>query len=267
MRGSLTAGEVIVTAGSVARTFSATTSTGVIMFDLTTLVRSCEESTISMTIRCARGSEWGSAEEDFLLFNGRTLAGRYHASESVVCVPKDMGVQMPQLFLPNKANVNGTNTNLGITTATFPAHVRMLSDHEYLRGDIMCPDTSTEYDVIVREECVPANGIFLTYTNTDGVLRYAVGRIRTSTMGAERATYTTNDDEVRNRPAHVIFGASEEITVDFINVPHGQYLEDILLSDEVIAYNGTVVAPVIPVDSSIIRKVGASDYTITFKLS
>ena len=259
----LTAGRLDVTAGERTRTFTATTSTGVIQFDITTFLRSSTADTATFDVHVTRGSVTNESLLTSQLFGGRTLAGRFHASESVVCLPA--GFSRADIFLPNIARVNGEQKPAGKVNVELPVTIQMMGGFEYFRGRTWKPIEETTYTITPRVECSGSDRVVLRYTNTDGVKRYAVGKVVSSAMSASAESYSRNTDEVTNRASRVTTGASETIQVAFFDTPVGQYLDDILLADDIVVVTYNVDTPVVITSSTIERKGDVDDYLLTFK--
>lgn len=107
--------------------------------------------------------------------------------------------------------------------------------------------------------------VAVSYTNTDGLKRYAVGRRVSTTTGYEGDTYNILD-LLKNVPQRVVYSASRSVVLAFNDINDGQHLEDLLLADDVEVYIDEDWLPAVVNTKSLTAKGDVNDYMLEFVL-
>lgn len=223
---------------------------------------------------------------DFITNQGRTMPYRIHGSTTIVHVP--------WMYSTNPSNVSvdilaNQRVMIGNDTLSEGVHHVQLANPGYEASiNVRSHDVSATFEygeiwdkhvatsiagLLVNIDyirCLPKNGIIVRYTDTDGCVRYASGQVLVNTVGGEHTVYKKRFGAV-NAPHHHIDAATEILKVGFDTVQPGEYLEDIMLSDDVsIVECGNAVindvAKIMPTTMTLERDGETKDIVITFKM-
>lgn len=275
-----------LTAGGVLTTYTHTTEIGDLTFRLTPYLRGLAHGT-TITVLCSVTSYDAddnpasyALKFDTKIVYGKTLQERHHGSEEVVTYERITDLQPLDLLKPSgwtgrisfgSLSAYYNNTDPDIVAQQYlspdPIIVRYgMSNTPIYRGDVWDETHSSGWDVRCVQICPPRNGIKLTYYNTDGCKRFAIGEVMKKTMNAERKEYRQGGVVYDEPPRSLVTGYAGTIEVGFRDVDPLQYLEDIMLSPVVTTSRGNERINVIPTTLQLVRDGQTKDIIITFKI-
>lgn len=275
-----------LTAGGVVTTYTHTTEIGDLTFHLTPYLRGLAHGTSITALYTV--TVWDSHQTTYThtdKFNtkivyGKTLQERHHGSEGVVTYERITDLQPLELLKPagwtgniyfgiGVVNYNNTGPDIVVQPYLSPGAIivkyRSLNTPIY-RGDVWDETNGGNWDVRCVQVCPVRNGIKLTYYNTDGCKRYAIGEVLKKTMSAERKEYRHGGVVYDEPPQSLVTGYAGTIEVGFRDVDPLQYLEDIMLSPVVTTARGNERINVIPTTLQLVRDGLTKDIIITFKI-
>lgn len=275
-----------LTAGGVVTTYTHTTEIGDLTFRLTPYLRGLAHGTgikalCSVTAYDSDDNPYSyTVKFDTKIVYGKTLQERHHGSEGVVTYESITDLQPLELLKPagwagriifgsNVVNYNNTDPDIVVQPYLSPHAIiveyRSLNTPIY-RGDVWDETNGGNWDVRCVQVCPARNGIKLTYYNTDGCKRYAIGEVLKKTMSAERKEYRHGGVVCDEPPQSLVTGYAGTIEVGFRDVDPLQYLEDIMLSPVVTTARGNEIINVIPTTLQLVRDGLTKDIIITFKI-
>lgn len=275
-----------LTAGGVVTTYTHTTEIGDLTFRLTPYLRGLAHGT-TITALCSV-TAYDSADNphnytlkfDMKIVYGKTLQERHHGSEGVVTYERITDLQPLELLKPagwtgritfgsNIVNYNNTYPDIVqqqyISPGAVEVHYRGNGNPIY-RGDVWDETNGKDWNVRCVQVCPARNGIKLTYYNTDGCKRFAIGEVLKKTMSAERKEYRHGGVVYDEPPQSLVTGYAGTIEVGFRDVDPLQYIEDIMLSPVVTTSRGSEIINVIPTTLQLVRDGITKDIIITFKI-
>lgn len=277
---------LVLTAGGVVTTYTHTTEIGDLTFRLTPYLRGLGHGT-TITALCSVTAYDADANPysytlkfDMKIVYGKTLQERHHGSEGVVTYERITDLQPLDLLKPagwygrirfgsNLQIYNDTDADIVqqqyLAPGAVEVHYRGYGNPIY-RGDVWDETYGKDWDVRCVQVCPTRNGIKLTYYNTDGCKRFAIGEVLKKTMSAERKEYRNGGVVYDEPPQSLVTGYAGTIEVGFRDVDPLQYLEDIMLSPIVTTTRGTDVINVIPTTLQMVRDGMTKDIIITFKI-
>lgn len=210
---------------------------------------------------------------------GKTLQERHHCSESVVVYEKAPDLVNFEILKPagwtgrvyfgaNTYTYNSNDASVNLITYASPGDmtIKYSGLTGIYRGEIFNDGKDAIWSVRCLQVCPAKNGIKLTYYNTDGCKRYAIGEVLKKTMAAERKECRKGGIVYDEPPRSLVTGYTGTIDVGFKDVEPGQYLEDIMLSPVVTTARGTDTINVIPTTLQMVRDGETKDIIITFKI-
>lgn len=275
-----------LTAGGVVTTYTHTSEIGDLTFRLTPYLRGLAHGTSITALYTV--TAWDSHNTssthtdkfDTKIVYGKTLQERHHGSEGVVTYERITDLQPLELLKPagwtgrilfgsNIVNYNNTDPDIVqqqyMSPRKIAAAYRSLNTPIY-RGDVWDETNDGNWDVRCVQVCPARNGIKLTYYNTDGCKRFAIGEVLKKTMNAERKEYRQGGVVYDEPPRSLVTGYAGTIEVGFRDVDPLQYLEDIMLSPVVTTSRGNERINVIPTTLQLVRDGQTKDIIITFKI-
>lgn len=267
------AATITITQGANTRTLSYESESKVLRFALTDTLKTLTLDTqVSVTVAASvNGTSQGSSAFNTTMHHGKTLSSRYHGSPSVVVLESGTSVE---LFYPGagywEAGGSVTSCTAGIVSVTLSGGSKRITQTVTggcYKGELWDSTFSTMHYVDVITPCTPVHGITIHYYDTDGIERVAIGEVKNAKTSAERVEYSTNETIILKRAESAITGVSQSVEVAFADVPKGQYLGDVIISDEVwCVVNGETI-PLTVVTSDIIDEgKDTADYLIEFQL-
>lgn len=275
-----------LTAGGIVTTYSNTSEIGDITFRLTSYLRGLAPGTAisalcDVTAFDSHGNPFAHAVKfDTKYVYGKTLQERHHGSEGVVVYERISDLQPLELLKPAGwagniyfGSMASSNSDPSPDIVSLPyvspgiveVQYRSLTTPIY-RGDVWDETNAGIWAVRCVQVCPPANGIKLTYYNTDGCKRYAIGEVMRKTMNAERKEYRRGGVVYDEPPRSLVAGYAGTIDVGFRDVEPEQYLEDIMLSPVVTTSRGSEMINLIPTTLQMVRDGVTKDMVITFKI-
>ena len=216
--------------------------------------------------------------DDVYIANGKTLPHRTHASATHIQLPKSLSVPYPiQVFVLGSATItnpeyHASPNEIGVDTIGSLGKdsytIKIASTKDYLIGTSGNVLKTQYHNIQVREECVPANGLVLQYNDIDGCTRFAIGKIIDESTSIESLEYTYNDSEINSMVQRKVVGGNQSLKVAFVGVPLGQYIEDMLMSDEldVMDANFQIAFPCAIVSSQKVVHGATMDFVVTIKV-
>lgn len=275
-----------LTAGGVVTTYTHTTEIGDLTFRLKPYLRGFAHGT-TITALCSV-TAYDSADNPHnytLKFGtkivyGKTLQERHHGSEGVVAYERLTDLQSLDLLKPagwtgairfgsHIATYNNAAPDIVVESYGSPGSVVVRYGNSItpiFRGDVWDETNGAIWDVRCVQVCPARNGIKLTYYNTDGCKRFAIGEVLKKTMSAERKEYRQGGVVYDEPPQSLVTGYAGTIEVGFRDVDPLQYLEDIMLSPVVTTSRGNERINVIPTTLQLVRDGITKDIIITFKI-
>lgn len=226
------------------------------------------------------------------LCEGVSVPQRLHNSGTIITVPyaftgstlpSSVPIEVHDRF-PSLIHVEpSTTTELGtigkvttsITSVSTSITITPNSPNSYLYGDIwdakVCDNNNPQVLTLNVVTCVPERGVFVQYTDVDGCVRYAMGKILSDTLGAEQTAYGARIAELCNTPMRHIDKVKASVSVGFADVLPGECLEDIMLSKDVYMVRCgeshiEELAKMVPTTLSIERDGDTKDIVINFDL-
>ena len=95
----------------------------------------------------------------------------------------------------------------------------------------------TEWTIAIKwEDCVKERGVVVAFTDTDGCSRTIPGVVLDDTTEVGSDNYYRATSEIRHTARRHVKELSRTWRVGFYNVPHGAFLEDVLMSENVEIY-------------------------------
>lgn len=274
-----------VTIGGDTYVYEQTTELGMLTFRLNPLLRGYGSGTVVSAL--AKVDTYDANDNqytDLAKFQlksvyGKTLQERHHASESVIVYEKPSDLSNVEILKPlgwggqvyfGSSSYNFTGNDADVVTIGYlsPGNVNIkYNGLQFIwRGEVWDDYKYSFWDVRCVQVCPAKNGIKLTYYNTDGCKRYAIGEVLKKTMAAERKEYRQGGVVYDEPPRSLVTGYTGTIDVGFTDVEPGQYLEDIMLSPVVTTTRGTETINVIPTTLQMVRDGETKDIIITFKI-
>lgn len=275
-----------LTAGGVVTTYTHTTEIGDLTFRLTPYLRGLAHGTTIKALYTV--TAWDSHNTstthtdkfETKIVYGKTLQERHHGSEGVVTYERITDLQPLELLKPagwtgriyfgsNIVNYNNTDPDIVQQQYISPGAVEVHyvgNVTPIYRGDVWDETNGKIWDVRCVQVCPARNGIKLTYYNTDGCKRFAIGEVLKKTMSAERKEYRQGGVVYDEPPQSLVTGYAGTIEVGFRDVDPLQYLEDIMLSPVVTTSRGNERINVIPTTLQLVRDGMTKDIIITFKI-
>lgn len=211
---------------------------------------------------------------------GKSLQERHHGSERIITYA-DWAADMATIEVFKPQNWTGTITCGGVSFLVndTEAQIRTLgpltSDSivklvgqggSVWAGEVWDDYQNTSWNIRLVQVCPPRDGIKLTYYDTDGCKRYAIGMVLGKTMAAKRDEYVTGGIVYDNVPQSLLTGYTGTLDVGFSDVEPEQYLEDIMLSPYVSTKKGAETVRLIPSTLSLVRDGDTKDIIIKFKI-
>lgn len=275
-----------LTAGGVVTTYTHTTEIGDLTFRLTPYLRGLAHGTAITalyTVTAWDSHNTSSTHTDKFetkIVYGKTLQERHHGSEGVVVYERLTDLQPLDLLKPAgwtgriafgslSAYYNSTDPDIVAQQYLSPGTIAVqygFSSTPIFRGDVWDETNGSGWSVRCVQVCPVRNGIKLTYYNTDGCKRYAIGEVLKKTMNAERKEYIQGGVVYDEPPQSLVTGYAGTIDVGFRDVDPLQYLEDIMLSPVVTTTRGSERINVIPTTLQLVRDGMTKDIIITFKI-
>lgn len=95
----------------------------------------------------------------------------------------------------------------------------------------------TEWIIAIKwEDCLKERGVVVYYTDTDGCSRTIPGVVLDDTTEVGSDNYYRATSEIRHTARRHVKELSRTWRIGFYNVPHGAFLEDVLMSESVEIY-------------------------------
>lgn len=275
-----------LTAGGVVTTYTHTTKIGDLTFRLTPYLRGLAHGTTittlcSVTAYDANDNPYSyTLKFDMKIVYGKTLQERHHGSEGVVTYERLTDLQLLDLLKPagwkgritfGSFTQNYYDTDADIVQVPYfspgPVEVNYIGNGTPIyRGDVWDETNGNDWDVMCVQVCPARNGIKLTYYNTDGCKRFAIGEVLKKTMSAERKEYRHGGVVYDEPPQSLVTGYAGTIEVGFRDVEPGQYLEDIMLSPTITTTRGGEIISLTPTTLQLVRDGETKDIIINFKI-
>lgn len=275
-----------LTAGGVVTTYTHTTEIGDLTFRLTPYLRSLAHGTIikvlyTVTALDSHNTSYTYTDKfETKIVYGKTLQERHHGSEGVVTYERLTDLQNLELLKPygwtgqiifgNNVLICGdSDADIVQQSLVLPGAVKVRYvgyGSPIYRGDVWDETNVVSWYVRCVQVCPARNGIKLTYYNTDGCKRYAIGEVLRKTMNAERKEYKQGGVVYDEPPRSIVTGYAGTIEVGFRDVDPLQYLEDIMLSPIVTTTRGSEIINVIPTTLQLVRDGLTKDIIIIFKI-
>lgn len=277
---------LVLTAGGLVTTYTHTTEIGDLTFRLTPYLRGLAHGTTITTLCSATAYDANdnpysyTLKFDMKIVYGKTLQERHHGSEGVVTYERITDLQPLELLKPagwtgriifGSGFVAYNNSDPDIVQQPYLSPGVVMVGYSSLntpifRGDVWDETNGGRWDVRCVQVCPARNGIKLTYYNTDGCKRFAIGEVLKKTMSAERKEYRHGGVVYDEPPQSLVTGYAGTIEVGFRDVDPLQYLEDIMLSPVVTTSRGNERINVIPTTLQLVRDGLTKDIIITFKI-
>lgn len=277
--------DLTLTIGGQTYTYSYTTEIGELTFRLSPLLRMLNTNT-AMNGLLVVDSQDANANHysDYVKFDltyhyGKTLQERHHGSSRVIAYYEYADISKVDVYVPAgwKGNISyGGAMYFGIAGEQV-YHAASISPSNYVNftntngtavftGDIWDEDKVLDWRLTFEQVCPRRNGIKLTYYDTDGCKRFAIGEVLNKKMAAKRDEYHRGGVVFNEVPRSLLTGYSGTIEVGFVNVNPMQYLEDIMLSPIVTTERGGKEIEVIPTTLTLVRDGKTKDIVISFKI-
>lgn len=277
---------VVLTAGGIITTYTHSTEIGDLTFRLTPYLRGLANGTSITALYTV--TVWDSNQNTYThtdkfstkIVYGKTLQERHHGSEGVVTYESLSDLQPLELLKPagwvgrvsfgsSIANYNSNDPNIVVQPYVSPGSITIRYSSQQspiFRGDVWNETEGGSWDVRCVQVCPVRNGIKLTYYNTDGCKRFAIGEVLKKTMSAERKEYRQGGVVYDEPPQSLVTAYAGTIDVGFRDVDPLQYLEDIMLSPIVTTTRGKESISLIPTTLQLVRDGLTKDIVITFKI-
>lgn len=269
--------------GSLSVTYTGGSEIGLVIFSVKNIAATympCRiDFVITSTYEDSNGSTYTDTFTDkFRVVPGKTWAHRHHASVGVITYEDTAdlnGVEVlkPQGWTGNIVLGNNISTQSNTDARIVPmvynsGQVRIRfngTGASVYRGDVFAEQQQQSWQVRLVQVCPPRDGIKLTYYDSDGCKRYAIGRVLDVATGGVHIQYGTHADEIVQH-RHIVSDGESEISVGFADVEPLQYLEDIMISPSITAPRGTGTAQLTPTSAEVVRDGDTKDIIITFKI-
>lgn len=209
----------------------------------------------------------------FFLLDGRTCVDRYHGTGHIVFAPSDGDIELPILSDNGKVTAGeyvADNLNAGIyrlsagnVQGDISEVVVSCADARqfgYINDPYASSETSYEVRII---NCMPNDGVLLTWRDCDGCKRYIVGKIVSRSSNVEQNIFKTSAQNPQRRVARM----QRNITIGIPQASRDMWLEDIAYSESVAMVNpltGDEVAIVPNFNDININEKGYQDITLEF---
>lgn len=123
------------------------------------------------------------------------------------------------------------------------------------------------WTVRLHRTCAKEKEVWVEWHNTDGMRRICSAQVLSDTMKAGGEAVRRIESELRSPARRLLTESTQTIRLGFENVPHGAYLEDILMSDTVRIYNVDTGDGVLAVPTTqSLGKIDDSDVAIDFEI-
>lgn len=164
-------------------------------------------------------------------YNALNLEGHIHEGTNTMCFIPQSDVH--QIEITGFTQVKNTSARLNFsfnsTTSAGPNETK---------GDIWTDSkyTTSGYsiDIVKIDSCSDFNGMKFRYKNSDGCVRYAYGKIKSTETTTKSENYTVLDASVFKRiPHRILTSDSRTATVAFDQIKRNAFLTDILLCQNV----------------------------------
>lgn len=220
-----------------------------------------------------------NAIKDITAYYGKTLQERHHGSARIITYATTADLAKVEVLVPigfvgnityrgNAATIStGTPRLVTLVDGGIGSYAIKVSGSAATYGEVWDEATEQDFFVYPVQVCPARNGIKLTYYDTDGCRRYAIGEVLKKTMAVKRDEYRRGELSTYDTvPRSLLTGYSGTITVGFADVDPQQYLEDIMLSPVVETTRGSDTIKVIPTTLTLVRDGKTKDIVIDFKI-
>lgn len=186
------------------------------------------------------------------IFHGITRADRYHGSSEYILQPVMPASDNNPVDSVTELFALGAGTYVGAGSGTAPTGCSIVGytgctgscGFVYTSAQIVGDFNNPEIVTMVKNEvekvdCLPENGIIMRYYNTDGCIRYAIGRVISRSVKVTREAYNPALSELNMLPSAIKTAQHVTIRVGFENVRKSQHLDDMFLSEHIYIVNPT----------------------------
>ena len=160
--------------------------------------------------------------------------------------------------------------NFAVNPATLLGHITDIEETGYdvTRGELgYGGGTVRRWKVRLHRTCAKEKEVWVEWHNSDGMRRICSAQVLSDTMKAGGEAVRRIESELRSPARRLLTENTQTIRLGFENVPHGAYLEDILISDTVRIYNVDTGDSVLAVPTTqSLGKIDDSDVAIEFEI-
>lgn len=209
---------------------------------------------------------------------GQSLANRTHFAECVALITPDADEVELWTPSPNDGSytIAGMETPFTASNWGKPIPITSLVDritlktagHPQTRGELgeFCESVES-WTVELRRTCAAEKEVVVRWCNADGMRRECIAQVMDATMKSDGDVMHRQTDELRHAAYRHITEVKQSLRLGFANIPHRAYLEDILMSDEVVIVEPTAgrIIAAVPTTQSL-GNIDDTDVVIDFEI-